>query len=55
MSVSNESHYNNEPVRVKTNNLCFRPGPTQTGLYKHRRWIEAGSFGSRKKGIVLSM
>ena len=37
-----------EPVREKTNNLGFRPGPTQTGLYSHRRWLEAGKFGFRK-------
>ena len=30
-----------EPVREKTNNLGFRPGLTQTGLYSHRRWLEA--------------
>ena len=36
-------------MHEKTNDLCFRPGPTQTGLYKHRRWLEAGSFGFRKK------
>ena len=28
---------------------CFRPGPTQPSLYNHRRWLEAGNFGSRKK------
>ena len=35
--------------------LCLRkptiqvpPGPTQTGLYSHRRWLEAGNFGFRK-------
>ena len=28
-----------EPVREKTNNLGFRPGPTQTRLYTHRRLI----------------
>ena len=33
----------------KTNNLGFRPGATQTGLYSHRRWLEAGNFGCRKK------
>ena len=38
-----------EPVREKTNNLGFRPGPTQTGLYSHRKWLEAGNFGFRKK------
>ena len=27
----------------------FRPGPTQSGLYSHRRWLEAGNFGLRKK------
>ena len=31
-----------EPVHAeKTNNLGFRPGPTQTGLYSHKRWLEA--------------
>ena len=40
----------NEPVREKTNNLGFRRCPTQTGLlYNHRRWLEAGNFGFRKK------
>ena len=34
---------------MKFNNLGFRPGPTQTGLYRHRRWLEAGNFGFRKK------
>ena len=38
-----------EPVREKTNNLGFRPGPTQTGLYSHRKWLAAGNFGFRKK------
>ena len=27
----------------------FRPGPTQTGLYSNRRWLEAGNLGFRKK------
>ena len=27
----------------------FRPGPTQTGLYSHRRWLEVGNFGFGKK------
>ena len=30
------------------NNNGFRPGQTQIGLYKHRRWLEAGNFGFRK-------
>ena len=36
----------------KTNNLSFRPGPTQTELYydyMHRRWLEAGNFVFKKK------
>ena len=31
----------NEPRREKTGLLGFRPGPAQTGLYSHRRWLEA--------------
>ena len=27
----------------------FRPGLTQTGLYNHRRWLEACNFGFRMK------
>ena len=27
----------------------LRPGPTQTRLYSHRRWIEAWNFGFRKQ------
>ena len=27
----------------------FRSGPTQTGLYSHRRWLEALNFGFRKQ------
>ena len=30
-----------EPPHVKTNNLVFRPGLTQTGLYSHRSRLEA--------------
>ena len=39
----------NEPRCEKTSLRGFRPGPTQTGLYSHRRWLEAGNFGLRKK------
>ena len=38
-----------EPVYEKTNNLVFRPGLTQTRLYSHRRWLEAGNFLFRKQ------
>ena len=44
-----------EPVHEKTNNLGFQPGSTQTGLYSHRRWLEAENFGFRFRGIVLSV
>ena len=30
-----------EPSHEKTNNLGFGPDPTQTGLYSHRRRLEA--------------
>ena len=29
------------PLCEKTGLRCFRPGPTPTGLYGHRRWLEA--------------
>ena len=37
----------NEPRCEKTGLRGFRPGPTQTGLYSYRRWLEAGNFGFR--------
>ena len=39
----------NELRREKTRLRDFRPGPTQTGLYDHRRWLEAYNFGLSKK------
>ena len=39
----------NEPRCEKTGLRGFRPGPTQTGLYSHRRWLEAWDFGFRKE------
>ena len=38
-----------EPGRQKTGLRGFRPGPTQTGLYSHRRWLETWNFGFRKQ------
>ena len=38
-----------EPRRQKTGLRGFRPGPTQTGLYSHRRWLETWNFGFRKQ------
>ena len=35
------SVYRNEPRSEKNGLRGFRPGPTQTGLYSHRRWLEA--------------
>ena len=37
-----------EPRREKTHLRDLRPGPTQTRLYIHRRWLEGGNFGFRK-------
>ena len=39
----------NEPRSEKTGLRGFRPGPTQTGLYSHRIWLEALNFGFRKQ------
>ena len=36
-----------EPVHEKTNNLGSNQA-RQTGLYSHRRWLEAGNLGFRK-------
>ena len=38
-----------EPVHEKTNNLGFRPGPTQTRLYSHRKRVGASKFGFKKQ------
>ena len=38
-----------EPSCEKTGLRGFRPGPTQTRLYSHRRWLEAGNFVFRKQ------
>ena len=37
------------PCCEKTGLWGFRPGLTQTGLYSHRRWLEASNFGFRKE------
>ena len=38
-----------ELLHEKTSNSGFPPGLTQTWLYCHRRWLEAGDFRFRKK------
>ena len=35
-------------MREKNKQFGFRQGPTQTGLYSHKRWSAAGNFGLRK-------
>ena len=35
------SYFSFEPRCEKTGLRGFRPGPTQTRLYSHRRWLEA--------------
>ena len=38
---------------MKTNNLGFRPSPTQTSLHGHRNYaIEALEFGFKKRGCL---
>ena len=39
----------NEPSHEKTYRRAFRPGPTQTGLYNQRKWLEARNLRIRKK------
>ena len=41
-------HLDCEPRCEKTGLRGFRPGPTQTGLYNHIRWLEARNFVFRK-------
>ena len=38
-----------ESCYEKTGLRRVRPGPTQTGLFSHRKWLEAGNFIFRKK------
>ena len=38
-----------EPRCQKTGLRGFQPGPTQTGLFSHWRWLEAWNFGFRKQ------
>ena len=38
-----------EPRCEKTGLRGFRPGPTQTRLYNHTRWLEARNFVFRNK------
>ena len=37
-----------EPRYDKTCLRCFRPDPTQCGLYSHRGWLESKKFGFGK-------
>ena len=42
-------YISNGPRCEKTGLRGFRPGPTKTGLYSHRRWLEARNFGLIQK------
>ena len=51
LSITNShsiNYHTYEPCREKTCLQGCRQGPTQPGLYSHRRWLEAGNFGFRK-------
>ena len=39
--VNQSNSYDFEPRSEETGLRGFRPGPTQTRLYCHRRWLEA--------------
>ena len=43
MSIVSVAEVNevNDPCCEKIGLRGFRPGPTQTGLYNYRRWLEA--------------
>ena len=41
VSQTRLSTITDEPRCEKTGLRGFRPGPTQTGLYSYRRWLEA--------------
>ena len=46
----------NEPCCEKTGLRGFRPGPTQTGPYSHRRWLSRLEIlYLESRGIVRSM
>ena len=49
MSCNQLHRTRNEPRCEKTDLRGFRPGSTQTGLYNHRRLLEAWNFGFKKK------
>ena len=44
----NSRHQLSAWCQKKTCLLRFQPGPTQTGLRSHRRWLEALNYGFRK-------
>ena len=43
------SNFSFEPRCEKTGLLGFRPGPTQTRLCSHRRWLQTWNFVFRKR------
>ena len=49
ITLSEVTSYMYEPCCVKTSLRGSRPILTQTGLYSHRRWLEAWNFVFSKK------
>ena len=45
---STDTLYISMCVRKQTNDFGFRPGPTQTELYSHRKWLKVVNSGFRK-------
>ena len=48
LHLSYHAQHFDEPRCEKTGLRGFRPDPTETGLYSHRRWLEACNFVFRK-------
>ena len=48
-SVIPETYISTEPRHKKTCLRVLRPGPTQTGLCSHRKWLAAGNLKFRKR------
>ena len=40
-------------IKIEPVQFGFRQGLTQTGLYSHRRWLEAGNFRFKKKNCTI--
>ena len=48
--------YGEETSASREKQHCgFRTGPTQTKLYRHRRWLDAGNFGLHMQIVGFPM